>query len=150
MDLKQWRKGLVEDGTLPSGLKIKFKKNASVFDMAQKGKVPQVLLGMMKGNQGEAAGVEMFEKMPEMLELADMLIQTTWVEPPVTETPTDDSVTLAEIPRNDKFVYMIYILENSGGAQGLGKFRTKQSRNGDAVGHDGGAVRNEAVSVSSD
>lgn len=149
-DLQQWRNGLVENGTLPSGLKIKFKKNASVFDMAQEGKVPSVLLGMMKGETQLAQNVDMFEKMPEMLQVADVLIKTTWVEPQIAESPSDTAITIDEIPTTDKFVYMTYVLENSGGANSLGTFRTKKSANGNHAGLDGGAVRSEAVIISSD
>lgn len=149
-DLQQWRNGLVEDGTLPSGLQIKFKKNAGVFDMAQQGKIPSVLLGMMKGGTQPAQNVDMFEKMPEMLQVADVLIKTTWVEPQIAESPSDTAITIDEIPANDKFVYMMYVLENSGGANSLGTFRTTKSANGNYAGLDGGAVRGETVVVSSD
>lgn len=148
--LQQWRKGLVEDGTLPSGLEIKFKKNAGVFDMAKEGKIPSVLLGMMKGDTQTTPTVDMFEKMPEMLQVAEVLIKTTWVEPKIADKPSDDAITIDEIPANDKFVYMMYVLENSGGANSLGTFRTNKPANGNHAGLNGGAVRGEAVELSSD
>lgn len=145
MNVQEWRKSKIVSGTLPSGLEIVFKKNVKIEAIFGTGDVPTPLLAMATGAaNGETSNQDAVKQLPALIALADSMIKETWVSPLVTDEPTDDTVTLAEIDDGDKIAFFTYMANNLEGLGEAKSFRVKSRTNGNAP-HGSEGVFNTAV-----
>lgn len=141
MNLQEWRNNKIAVGELPSGLKIKFRQQVDIQSVFGGENVPTPILAMVTGADSEPSNgaASLAQQLPALLRMADELIKNTWIEPKVTEDPTDETVTLEEIGVDDKIAFFVFMTSTLGELGNAKSFRVQARTNGNAA-HDGQSV----------
>lgn len=122
MNLDEWRQAREhgEEGTLPSGLEVRLKR-VSVLDLAQSGRIPQVLRPWVNELMQQKAGQQMgLEELGELADVVDLVVKACLVGPV--------GLDVAELPWADRLA--IYLWAN----EATGRLETFRQQNGKSVG----------------
>lgn len=111
--LAEWRAERVHELELPSGLVVKV-RDVSITDLALTGRVPNTLMSAFvdaaeAGDAEKIAGEAIQNNAKEFGILLDVMTEGCLVEPRISDKPSDDCVTLAEIPTDDKLFLFNYM-----------------------------------------
>ena len=104
--LADWRASRVHEMTLPSGLDVKL-RDVTMTDLLFTGKLPPAFADMAekaaKENEGGAMDLkEMFKNAADFAVMLNALVSIALVEPKIGEFADDETITLGELPNDDK------------------------------------------------
>lgn len=104
--LADWRASRVHEMTLPSGLAVKL-RDVTMTDLLFTGKLPPAFADMaekaVKENEGGAVDLkEMFKNAADFAVMLNALVSIALVEPKIGEFADDETITLGEMPNDDK------------------------------------------------
>lgn len=105
MTLAEWRSARVHELVLPSGLNVQI-RDASMTDLMLTGKLPDSFLDMADKSSKEGKKTVDLKSIAQdgedFRKMLDALLLLCMIEPRITDTASDETVTLAEIPSDDK------------------------------------------------
>jgi hypothetical protein len=102
--LADWRASRVHEMTLPSGLAVKV-RDVTMTDLLFTGKLPPAFADMAEKAAKDNNAVdlkEMFKNAADFAQMLDALVSIALVEPKIGEFADDDTITLGELPNDDK------------------------------------------------
>jgi len=141
MDLKEWREQLGEWATLPSGLRVRYRKSVTLLDLAMKvdGDLPAPLAGVVNQLiEGKDLDVSI-EDFAKMAPLINGMAKMALIEPPVADEADDEHLGVTELPATDR-LFLFNLLNE---AKRFEKFRSEPDEFAD-VAQPGDGVRTEA------
>jgi hypothetical protein len=101
-NLHAWRQGRQATLNLSCGLTVTVRK-VDLLDLAAQGQIPVPLhaaVQQMLAQQG-AGGLDI-ATLPERAAIIDLVVKAALVEPPLADAPSDDAITLDELPFVDR------------------------------------------------
>lgn len=112
-NLAEWRSQRMHEVELPSGLTVTV-RDVSITDLALTGRVPNTLMSAFvdAADSQEAekiAGEAIQNNAKEFGTLLDVMTEACLVEPRISRDPSDETITLSEIPTDDKLFLFNYM-----------------------------------------
>ena len=107
-DLGAWRKARADKWILPSGLTVITRRGVTVLDLIGEGEIPESLvqffdMAFKSGGQLEIDRDSINpELMPAVLSAFNAMARAALIEPAITDTPTDTTITADELTYDDK------------------------------------------------
>ncbi len=154
MDLTTWRAARRETKILPSGLAVTLQR-VDLQTLLFEGKIPKPLLGLIRDlaeGQAEldfsdtASIVTNAEKLPELLELFNVVAKAAVVEPPLADVADTDHLAAGELSLSDRQEIFTWAAQ---GAQAIAPFPESAGGSSDP-GRDGAAVSPASERVGGD
>ena len=102
-NLQAWRQGRQATLHLSCGLTVTVCK-VDLLDLAARGKIPVPLYAavqQMMDQQSNVAGLDL-ATLPERAAIIDLVVSAALIDPPLADEPSDEAITLAELPFVDR------------------------------------------------
>jgi hypothetical protein len=97
-----WRSNLVGEYELPSGNVAKLKR-VSLVDLVEQGGIPQTLTGLVtEMAQKQQLRQLSLEELHDFADVVNLVVKACFVEPPVSDEPTEESLGVHEISFVDR------------------------------------------------
>jgi hypothetical protein len=122
-DVSTWRAAMVQEYELPSGNVARLKR-ISLVDLVEQGDIPQTLTGLVaEVAQKQELRQLSLEELKDFADVVNLVVKACFVEPPVSDEPTEESLGVHEISFVDRAEVFRWANEP---ARRLRLFRTKQ------------------------